>query len=74
MMLFNKQGYRETSMEQIAAAVGMPTSGIDRYFSGKSEILATAMRRAADRISGESSTILGTDAQPREVLIRLIEA
>ncbi len=74
MMLFNKQGYRETSMEQIAAAVGMPTSGIYRYFSGKSEILATAMRRAADRISGELSTILGTDAQPREVLIRLIEA
>ena len=55
MVLFNKQGYRETSMEQIAAAVGMPTSGIYRYFSGKSDILATAMRRAADRISGELS-------------------
>ena len=72
--LFNEQGYRETSMEQIAAAVGMPTSGIYRYFSGKSDILATVMRRAADRISGELSVILGADADPHRVLIRLVEA
>jgi AcrR family transcriptional regulator len=74
MALFNQQGYRETSMEQIAAAVGMPTSGIYRYFSGKSDILATVMRRAADRISGELSVILGADADPHRVLIRLVEA
>jgi AcrR family transcriptional regulator len=74
MALFNEQGYRETSMEQIAAAVGMPTSGIYRYFSGKSDILATVMRRAADRISGELSVILGADADPHRVLIRLVEA
>ncbi|HUL98364.1 MAG TPA: TetR/AcrR family transcriptional regulator, partial [Mycobacterium sp.] len=74
MTLFDKQGYRETSMEQIAAAVGMPASGIYRYFSGKSEILAIAMRRAADRISGELSMILGTDDKPSEVLTRLIAA
>jgi AcrR family transcriptional regulator len=74
MALFNEQGYRETSMEQIAAAVGIPTSGIYRYFSGKSDILATVMRRAADRISGELSVILGADADPHRVLIRLVEA
>jgi AcrR family transcriptional regulator len=74
MALFNEQGYRETSMEQIAAAVGMPTSGIYRYFSGKSDILATVMRRAADRISGELSVIIGADADPHRVLIRLVEA
>lgn len=75
MRLFNERGYRETSMEQIATAVGMPTSGIYRYFSGKSDILATAMRRAADRISGElSSVTLGTDDEPRAVLTRLIAA
>jgi AcrR family transcriptional regulator len=72
--LFNERGYRETSMEQIAAEVGIPTSGIYRYFSGKSDILATVMRRAADRISGELSVILGVDTDPRSVLLRLIEA
>lgn len=74
MALFNEQGYRETSMDQIATAVGMTTSGIYRYFSAKSEILATVMRRAADRISGELSIILGADADPHRVLMRLVEA
>ena len=72
--LFNERGYRETSMEQIAEKVGIPTSGIYRYFSGKSDILATVMRRAADRVSGELSTILGIDSEPRPVLTQLIEA
>ncbi len=40
MRLFNENGYRDTTMEDIAAAVGMPASGIYRYFSGKSDILA----------------------------------
>jgi AcrR family transcriptional regulator len=74
IVLFNRHGYRETSMEQIAATVGMPASGIYRYFSGKSDILATAMRRAADRISGELSMILSGDDAPRRVLEQLIEA
>lgn len=74
MRLFHERGYRETSMEQIATAVGMPASGIYRYFSAKSDILATAMRRAADRISGELSVILGTEDHSRTVLTRLIAA
>jgi len=74
MVLFNERGYRETSVEQIAAAVGMPASGIYRYFSGKSDVLATVMRRAADRVSGELSIIVGADDDPRDVLTQLIEA
>ena len=62
MRLFNLKGYRDTSMEDIAAAVGMPASGIYRYFSGKSDILAAAFRRAADRLSGSSSIIDGRSA------------
>ena len=54
MRLFNLKGYRDTSMEDIATAVGMPASGIYRYFSGKSDILAAAFRRAADRLSAEA--------------------
>src|ERR1700736_3233939 len=45
-----------------------------QLFSGKSDILATVMRRAADQISGELSVILGADADPHRVLIRLVEA
>ena len=74
VVLFNERGYRETSMEQIAATVGMPASGVYRYFSGKGDILATVMRRAADRISGELSAILGVDTEPRNVLTHLADA
>jgi AcrR family transcriptional regulator len=74
MMLFARYGYRETSMEQIASAVEMPTSGIYRYFTGKSDILATALRRASDRVSAELSPVMAAEAEPEQVLTQLIEA
>lgn len=73
MRLFNKKGYRDTSMEDIAAAVGMPASGIYRYFSGKSDILAGAFRRSADRWSAEISTILHSTPDREDALTRLID-
>jgi len=72
--LFNRKGYRDTTMEEIATAVGMPTSGIYRYFSGKNDILAAIYRRAADRLSSEASSILGSVADPEEALTGLIDA
>ena len=64
MQLFNLKGYRDTGMEDIATAVGMPVSGIYRYFSGKSDILAAAFRRAADRLSADTATITATIRRP----------
>lgn len=74
MRLFNLNGYRNTSVEDIAAAVGMPASGIYRYFSGKSDILAAAFRRAADRLSAELSAIVSTTPNPEEALTTVIDA
>ncbi|MGE2689248.1 TetR/AcrR family transcriptional regulator [Mycolicibacterium pulveris] len=74
MWLFHINGYRETSMEDIAAAVGMPASGIYRYFSGKSDILAAGFRRAADRLSAELATITSTIADPEDALTAVIDA
>jgi AcrR family transcriptional regulator len=74
MRLFNLKGYRDTSMEEIAATVGMPASGIYKYFSGKSDILAAAFRRAADRLSVELSAIVATIADPEEALTAVIDA
>jgi AcrR family transcriptional regulator len=74
MQLFNLKGYRDTSMEDIATAVGMPASGIYRYFSGKSDILAAAFRRAADRLSAELSAIVGTAPDREEALTAVIDA
>jgi AcrR family transcriptional regulator len=74
MVLFHDKGYPETSMAQIAAAVGIPVSGIYRYFSGKSEILSTGLRRAADRVSAQLSAAMDGLAGPHQVLNQLIEA
>ncbi|WP_135452206.1 TetR/AcrR family transcriptional regulator [Mycobacterium sp. DL99] len=73
MRLFNQNGYRDTTMEDIAAAVGMPASGIYRYFSGKSDILAAGFRRAADRLSADMSEVLGAVSDPEQALGTLID-
>jgi AcrR family transcriptional regulator len=74
MRLFNLKGYRDTSMEDIATAVGMPASGIYRFFSGKSDILAAAFRRAADRLSAEVSAIVSAVPDREEALIAVTDA
>jgi len=74
MRLFNLKGYRDTTMEDIAAAVGMPASGIYRYFSGKSDILAAAFRRAADRLSAELTAITQSISEPGPALTAVIDA
>ncbi len=74
MTLFNERGYRETSVEDIAALVGMPASGIYRYFGGKADMLAAAFRRAADRVSGDVAEIVAADPDPERAIVRLIEA
>jgi AcrR family transcriptional regulator len=74
IMLFGKQGYTETSVTEIADAVGVPASGVYRYFSSKNDILTTGLQRAVGRITGEMSAIAGVFAEPREVVARLVEA
>ncbi len=74
MRLFNIKGYRDTGMEDIAAAVGMPASGIYRYFAGKSDILAAVFRRAADRLSDELTAITAANADPEDALTAVIDA
>ena len=74
LQLFDKQGYRETSMGEIAAAVGIPTSGIYRYFGGKQDILSAVFRRSADRVSGELSAVLAGAADPGAALRALVAA
>jgi AcrR family transcriptional regulator len=72
--LFNERGYRETGMEDLAAAVGMPVASIYQFFPGKAAILAVSYRRAADQLSGDLSTILATSSDPKQALAQLIDA
>lgn len=74
MRLFNERGYRETGMEDIAVAVGIPVASIYQYFPSKSAILAASYRRGADQLSGDLSTIVAAGGDPERSLRRLIDA
>lgn len=71
MVLFDARGYRDTGMDDIAAAAEMSTTGLYRFFSGKGAILAALYRRAADRVSGDVSAVLATTADPRAAVEQL---
>jgi AcrR family transcriptional regulator len=74
MRLFNDRGYRETSVEDIAATVGLPASGVYRYFGRKSDLLTASFRRAADWLSAELSSVAAEASDPEEALTRVIDA
>jgi AcrR family transcriptional regulator len=74
IVLFNERGYRDTGMEDIAAAVGVSTTGIYRFFSGKAAILGAAYRRAADRMSSDLATVLATADDVARGVGRLADA
>ena len=66
--------YRETSVEEIAATVGLPASGVYRYFGRKSDLLAASFRRAADWLSAELGSVASAASDPEEALTRVIDA
>ncbi|MCX2933563.1 TetR/AcrR family transcriptional regulator [Mycobacterium sp. CVI_P3] len=71
--LFYEHGYRNTSMEDIASAVGIQASGLYRSFPGKADILALAYRRAADRHSSDTADALSRNTEPVAALDDLID-
>lgn len=72
--LFSERGYRETGMEDIAAAVGIPVASIYQYFPSKAAMLAVSYRRGADQLSGDLSAIVAAGGDPARSLVALIDA
>ncbi|MGO4203425.1 TetR/AcrR family transcriptional regulator [Rhodococcus sp. TAF43] len=73
ILLFHARGYHEVSIEEIGQAAGINASGVYRHFSSKSDLLAAAFHRAADRLAVAVSTALGDSSTPREALASLVE-
>jgi AcrR family transcriptional regulator len=74
LLLFNERGYRDTGVDDIAAAVAMSAPTIYRFFPSKGAILAAMFRRGADRVSGDVADVLETAADPREAVTGLVDA
>ncbi|WP_369637159.1 TetR/AcrR family transcriptional regulator [Nocardia sp. JMUB6875] len=72
--LFYERGYPNVSVEDIAAAAGLPSvSGVYRYYRGKGDLLNAAFRRAADRMSAVIAPTLSESSDPAEALAKLID-
>ncbi|RDI28162.1 TetR family transcriptional regulator [Rhodococcus sp. AG1013] len=72
IVLFHARGYHEVSIEEIGSAAGINASGVYRHFAGKSDLLAAAFHRAADRLTVAVSTALGESTTPQEALRALV--
>lgn len=72
IVLFHQRGYKEVAVEDIAATVGLPASGIYRYFGSKADILAAAFQRAADRLETAVAAATAPAADPEEALRALV--
>ncbi|MFD3704277.1 TetR/AcrR family transcriptional regulator [Nocardia sp. NPDC058658] len=49
--IFGRNGYHESGIEEIGAAVGINASSVYRHFDSKADLLAAAFHRTADRLS-----------------------
>ncbi|WP_308166410.1 TetR/AcrR family transcriptional regulator [Nocardia albiluteola] len=72
--LFHQRGYPNVSVEDIAMAAELSAaSAVYRYYRSKSDLLAAAFRRAADRMAGAIGPATTSSSGPAEVLSKLID-
>ncbi|CAM3972933.1 TetR/AcrR family transcriptional regulator [Nocardia ninae] len=72
--LFHERGYPNVSVEDIATAAGLSAaSAVYRFYRGKSDLLAAAFRRAAERVSGAVGPAVANAASPEGALTTLID-
>ncbi|ONM47090.1 TetR/AcrR family transcriptional regulator [Nocardia donostiensis] len=71
--LFHARGYPNVSVEDIATAAGLSAaSAVYRFYRSKSDLLAAAFRRAADRVSSAIGPAVSAAASPEAALTTLI--
>ncbi|MEU2031454.1 TetR/AcrR family transcriptional regulator [Nocardia amamiensis] len=71
--LFHERGYPNVSVEDIATAAGLSAaSAVYRFYRGKSDILAAAFRRAAERVSGAIGPAVAAAGDSEDALTALI--
>nr|WP_232236343.1 TetR/AcrR family transcriptional regulator [Nocardia sp. BMG51109] len=72
--LFHERGYPNVSVEDIAMAAELSAaSAVYRYYRSKSDLLAAAFRRAADRMSGAIAPAVTSSPTPAEALSKLAD-
>lgn len=71
---FARQGYRATTLSDVAAAVGVKKASVYHYIQSKDDLLIAIYSRIFDRIEGAVRPFASLDLSPDERLRRMIHA
>jgi AcrR family transcriptional regulator len=75
LRLFREKGYHATSMQDIAAAVGLYKGSLYHYIGGKEELLVRVFERAMGSLLGEVERIVAdTSVRPSAQLRLVVQA
>ena len=70
--LFRERGYRATTLDDIAARLGMSKASLYTYFHAKEEMLAAISRQTIETFTRELSLVLRSDLAPEDKLRRVV--
>ena len=70
--LFRHRGYRATTLDHIAARLGMSKASLYAYFRAKEEMLAAISRRTIEEFTRELGLVLRSDLSPEDKLRRVV--
>ncbi|MFF2552771.1 TetR/AcrR family transcriptional regulator [Nocardia sp. NPDC058058] len=71
--IFGRQGYHESSIEEIGAAAGINASSVYRYFSSKADLLAAAFHRTGERVAIANAEALSEATGRADAAVRIAE-
>lgn len=71
--LFHRQGYANTSLDDIARAVGIKREGLYYYFPNRTQILIEIIRPLGLQLRDRVRAILESDAPPEEKIRQTVE-
>ena len=71
--LFHRQGYANTSLDDIARAVGIKREGLYYYFENRTQILIAIIRPLGLQLRDTAAEILASDDRPEEKIRRAVE-
>lgn len=72
--LFARNGYRATTLESVASAIGVKKASVYHYIASKEELLIAIYERIFDRIETAVRPIASLDFPPDERLRRMIHS
>lgn len=70
--LFRERGFRATTLDDIAARLGMSKASLYTHFRAKEEMLAAISRETIDSFTRELGLVLASDLSPEDKLRRIV--